>query len=375
MSIKKTLQIHTNIFPIKIGGSSKYAVIGEEQVPSVDVKDQYNFKNISQFVSHITKQQQKKLICNVPSLKNNSCYIDTVIVAMLLVPNVFTSSFILGKKLQLRTHTDATMILTNTRDDLHNRKEIQRELVKIARSMRVPVDNKNKRSMNMDVLRILMSRCSTTFDFDNNEQGDACEFLLAISSMFDLDNVNERRVDIFATNNVLDDNKNTLTLTSTRTEKCGFVVRIVDWDDNEHHSMKKFLFASDDSGALDDPLIVRTTNGKNEYYRVLTETMVVPRHCVVFHVDRTLASETVNRKKLLFIDDKIENLKLCFIILHSDAGIIGRGHFTCLVKTEIEGWLYYNNMTGLNAIESKSFIDMCDTYNVYTQCVLLGYVV
>lgn len=324
---------------------------------------------------------------DVPHNSRNSCYLDSTIVALLAVPNVFTSSYIIGKKLKARA--SGLLCITNSRDDLHNRREIQREIVKITRRMRRERAKQNTTPQKHDngifslhVLRLLLARCNLTYDFNDGTQGDASEFLLSLASIFELNEVNDRFVDVFATNDVMEEHATVLTLTSTRTEKCGILHRVTPVEWSNIGDMSLFLRKVTDSGPLSDPLRVQTTSGETLFHRIITKERTVPNHFITIHLDRTdYATSIVNRtpfvcteKTQVLVTSESNNLKLVFIVLHN--GITrSSGHYTCLFRTEFNTWKFYDDLRGISNVSVDSFVDMCTEYKVAVNGVLFGYAI
>jgi hypothetical protein len=89
---------------------------------------------------------------------NNSCYLDSVIVALFAVSNNYLDQAILNTRLQKRMGTNLTCSLTNDADeDLRNRIEIQKEVKKIVYYMRG--ESTEERKYCTDLRRMLFTNC------------------------------------------------------------------------------------------------------------------------------------------------------------------------------------------------------------------------
>jgi hypothetical protein len=114
------------------------------------------------------------------SYNNNSCYMDSVLTALLAVPNTVIDDNILTR--------DISEILKKPKVwkkcPLKSRQDIQQELVNVTKYIR---GDNNENDKTCSIMRSLIKKCSGTQDFHSDETQDAGEFLSYLFSLFQVD--------------------------------------------------------------------------------------------------------------------------------------------------------------------------------------------
>lgn len=158
------------------------------------------FNNITENLDKI-KNKIKKINNKTSTNKNpingliwtgNSCYADSVLVALFAVPNFFTNKLL---NTQL-TKLNIPECGQNANKDLKTRNEIQKELKRITNSIR----GEGNYVENITPLRELFKNCPHNQKFNETNTQDAGEFLIYILKMFPFLNTAQDESITFGTN-------------------------------------------------------------------------------------------------------------------------------------------------------------------------------
>ena len=304
-----------------------------------------------------TKNKMWKQELDLPTNSANSCYVNSVLIALLL-PTSSTGTFVRDNLLfgVLQVQPDPSKRVfdaTDSRADLRDRRRVQRILVKLARSfhngrlllqeskheeqqLSVPRCNLQKRSCNaeVDLLRGLLSTSRNGMNFADGQQHDAAEFLSTLLSVFApslpsgvaLHTVHGSN-DLLAPKYAVQD----LIQTSARKDEyAGLVWRVSTWEAMQETASMLYIREDDvlaDGFAAKDGV---------HYLRRISEAQFSPHDMCILHIDRAAhvfgdANQLPNRTPLR-VNTEINGGKhmLVAAVLH-DGIRISSGHYTTLV--------------------------------------------
>lgn len=264
----------------------------------------------------------------------NSCYIDSVLVALFYQENQLISDRFL-------TSESVGPILTD-----------------ITKSMRLTYSGKESTTTDLVIqLRKILSSRKTEFSIDVNDgkQHDASEFLAILVRCLGLDNdQNKQQLRVFGTNEILIEFPTDLVLTTDRVDNLGIVLTIFDWTSD--CQLEQVLESKDDSHLLDAPFLDKQSD--TLFYRKLTQTKFMPQDVFIIHFDRTsggkLKTESVSVPESITISGKNYTLHAC--VLRSGTTITG-GHFTSIIKRN-DTWMSYNDMFPILQPMTSSFTEI-----------------
>lgn len=272
---------------------------------------------------------------------NNSCYQDSVFIALFAVPNRFIHEQILTKDLRrLSENPDWRICGDDARTDFENRQAIQDEIINITNSIRKT--NVVKTCSN---IRKLFRYCKDVFGepYHSKEQLDAGDF---ISYLFRLFNVNGVTFTLSGgvTNDLGDDPD--ILPTETRVERdMPPIIPIRFTEDDEEIDLRNKIIETTDV-EYDEANLV---NYAGHYFkRRIEQRIYTEAPYLVFIVNRIhgfddeqeyLTTE-INCPETLTVNRK--ELTLHAIVVH-EGGLHG-GHYTCYIQCKGE-WYYYNDLS------------------------------
>lgn len=306
----------------------------------------------------LTKKVLEPLLNN-----NNSCYADSVLMALFQVQNLWMEFLFTFMPL---TKTEKVMD-GSKKPDFAFRRKFQKLL-----HMFVCVLRGKKQGKAAQVVKQIQSQISECHLFMKvGQQQDASEFLCSIVEILQLDqNVNRLLTTVYATNDLLNKEPIFLTLTSSRTETAGFVLhRTLPW--TELDSVSSFFLTVQDSGVLTNPLRM---NG-NHFSRIITCSEFVPQSCFVVFCDRTIRSKNdePDRSPLL-IEPTIQHKDRCFF-LHSlvmHKGQLNGGHYSSILFNPKQNvWILYDGVNSQQPLRNFDSFTECVKITQAAQCATL----
>ena len=251
-------------------------------------------------------------------LKNvgNSCYMDSVLVALLLVPNSFVNTHILYTDLFLRAKDNIVCGETAT-EDLDFRIEIQEALVDLAESLRG-----RKEIGSCIELKKLFMRCKYLMKFSTYEQHDSSEFLTSLLELFNTDASMCIESRTFNANNYN---------LSSYTKRVEFPYHSIIYNIKAGKSIQNpIIDRSDMSLKVNDVELDTITT---------LETFIVRGDYLIFQVDRADYTGVVRRDKVETPDIYIGNnrLRLTAVVIHTTR------HYVAYIKINND-WYFYDDL-------------------------------
>lgn len=263
----------------------------------------------------------------LPTNSRNSCYIDSVLVALFAMNNVLVTSMFLANVLPLSDKPSQFIYGKTGKEDLKMRRQIQKTLIGIVKQFRQSYDDAG----GIKNLRTLLGQCRFDSNFNAGAQEDASDFLAVLCQVFNIhDHQNEQTMQVFGSHDLVNTPPKTTTLTTNLTNSMGIVHHVFEWE----------------SGCLIKDTISHTLDSivepfsEQKFVRAITLTKFKPNFFFAVHIDRT-ATGKLNRSPI-FIETSIHtngrNFKLISIVLH--IGCIGSGHYVCLIFRDRKLLLY-----------------------------------
>ena len=280
----------------------------------------------------------------------NSCYIDSVLFALLAVPTQFSKKYIFESELQAKEN------------DLDIRRNIQRELIRIGRHIRGYEQMKDNTCKD---LRKSLKYYPHPEEFHGTDMADAGEFLTYILDIFDL-NVARSYFVNYATNNVTDARPpvKDLVKISTSYDDHSSIVRYVTTENIESldqygvYDIRNFLSLKDDSGELDINNLYTPENSRVSFSRKISYNVLLDAPYIIFRIDR----QKHTFDDIEFLDVSI--LPSQTLTIHSNirfvlsAIVVFEGaHYTCYFYN-CGNWFYYDDMPRQKITLIGSYEDM-----------------
>jgi ubiquitin C-terminal hydrolase len=281
----------------------------------------------------------------------NSCYLDSVIMCLFLIPNKYINNEILFKK------------------DLENRKCTQNDIKNIQKSLKDIVLSIRGTNVYIEYctdLRKQIKNCISVYDekFHLDRTNDSGEFLYYL---FDLFNVNTCEQNI---TNYIYDNKSNLISTNSINNKISPIITI----DSSYLKYSSFYniieFINTEST---DDIIVNNGDEKNIKAKKVETTTYNNYPFIVFNVHR----KGTNRGKQTFFANKLtvpkeftnlndETFELYGIVIHDE-----RAHYVAMLKLNDDNWVFYNDIAADKKIEYIGSYDRMIEYKYKNNITIL----
>lgn len=296
-------------------------------------------------------ETRSSVICPFQGLNyiNNSCYQDSVLLALFAIPNKIISKYILYSEVE-HIYEKKHKWKECSKDkytDFVIRQNIQNELIHITNRLRHP----EEKSHTCSRLREFIAKCPGTQDFHSDEMQDAGEFLSYLFSIF--------QVDIAKTSNTtyVNNGQNWIKLDTVVDKLASPIVSVDSWriqDTSQKKYVNEFLIQVDDI-ELDEknPYIYKESNhpyirkGEKFYHkRSLWKMEKTPY--LVFYIHRLDPIINKKLKTVIIPPERIGNLSLHAIVVHY------KHHYTCFIKCK-NTWVYYNDAPQTNIKQVGSY--------------------
>lgn len=306
----------------------------------------------SQFSSSISRPiTRSKSICPFQGLNyiNNSCYQDSVLLALFALPNKIITKYILNSRVE-KIYEKKHKWKECSKDkqlDFIIRQNIQNELIHITNILRHP----EEKSHTCSQLRQLIAKCPGTQEFHGFEMQDAGEFLSYLFSIF--------QVDIAQTSNTtyVSNGVNWIKLDTIQDKLASPIISVDSWriqDTSQSKYINEFLIQVDNI-ELDDnnPYIYKEHNHSyikpgEKFYRKRSIWKMEKTDYLVFYIHRLNPVDNKKLKTVIIPPERISNLSLHAIIVHY------KEHYTCFIKCN-NTWFYYNDAPQSNIEKIGSY--------------------
>lgn len=294
------------------------------------------------------KNKFKMKVCRFTGLKytGNSCYQDSTLLALFAKPNDFITTYILESDLN---KLNREIVCSDDHIEDHKIKSsIQKELIRITKSMRKEV-NESEKVEYCSGLRRLLRKCPGQ-DFYSTSTQDAGEFLQYIFGLFRVEGM-FKNTKVIVTNELSNKVKNYVVI-NEKVQQSSPIVLI------PAHSIRKgkidsYLNQTEDA-IFDSENLYRGPDNK-KYKRRIEKNSVVFANYLVFYVQRLLTEEERIYEKILPVQsirlpEMYHDLELSAIVVHRS------NHYTTYIKCD-DNWYYYNDMSQ-DIVSIGSYEDM-----------------
>jgi ubiquitin C-terminal hydrolase len=260
----------------------------------------------------------------------NSCYIDSVLMCLLLNKNKIISQHILKKKIEL-SETGSTICNEDPMENFKIKNEIQKMLVKITLSIRGKNDIKNCSNF-----RKLLKNCSNENLFHLEGIQDAADFLNYILGIFPIDVATEESI--------------------TTENSPGFEESVRQTSRPHSVIIPAFLNVMDKNKDISQFLIEEDTqtferkDNKHSIEVTRQTKKMYTSPLIIFNINRKL-DDTILHTKVIAPPIILSNLNLIGIVVH--LGI----HYTSYVIYK-KNWYYYDDTKEERWIHVGSYEDM-----------------
>ena len=291
---------------------------------------------------------------------DDSCYLDSVLFALLAIPNKFVNKYILFKK---NKHSKFLVLL-------------QQYLIYLAQEIRV----KNTFNVCTPFRKIIKNyKINGMPNFSLPGQQEAGEFLIFFLSLFNSQNVAKTRHISYATNSISRKVKSKdLIETSSILDTRGSIIIFIDSfqllnKKKYNNYIFHFLRQREDTGILDSKNLFR--HKQQTYVRKISETHIIDAPHIIFWAQRVnsinnniLRTKIIPNKKIILGNNK--KLRLYAIILH--LGNMSNGHYITYFRNK-KMWYVYDDISR-NVSEIGNFVDLLQyNPNASTHGVLFFY--
>ena len=273
----------------------------------------------------------------------NSCYQDSVLLALFAISNEVITREILKKDTR-KISTSAKKWIQcadDERIDYKRRHAIQNELIRITASLRGL-----EQTRYCSNLRRLIQRCPGQQEFHGTGTQDAGEFMLYLFNLFQVNTIVKKRVTM-VTNSLVDPPENTLTVNDTVDVSTPLInIHPRSLVGTSSVNVRQFIEHIDDAIFSDDNLYTEHTTG-NLYRRRIETDVIVSASYIVFNAQRVYYDHVHNHQKrattrvdcpeTIQVGDR--KLSLHAIITHIPA------HYTCYIRCE-RRWFWYDDNPG-----------------------------
>ena len=282
----------------------------------------------------------------------NSCYMDSVLYALLITPNNF-----IDKLLTKRLKNDISGCTIKIRT------QIQKQLLQLRSALQTGV------SMKCINFRNLLTQCTPTQfeNFGDRGSKDADEFLKFLFYILDADDGENKQI-TYGTNSVATNvNKRFLVESSTTIIKDASPIFDINYQlikGEKYTTIQKLIATADDSGELDTPLKIGTC----KFNRRIQYNLPYKHKFLVIHLQRKSPDKKFNKKFVL------PNLKLKLeggnVLLLRAIIIWKNNHYTLMLRSSPlpserlsdespSEWLYFNDIDPIRKLISiGSYKDM-----------------
>ncbi len=307
-------------------------------------------------IGNLSEELDELKIQNIPKNENNSCFLDTLLMALFYKKNIFIDYCFLHSLLKMEDKKSKWIYGTDTKMDFRKRTEIRKSLVDFIKSIR---HNNEPPSVFVNQLRQLLAETNFKSFKDVNVQQDSMECLYALVEILQLDiDFNSIKLQVFGTNDLLHNPPTELQETTNRIDKTSCIHRVLPCEVVQ-------LNTRIDSGILKDGFT--SVDGQVFQRQITVATYIPSNQFFILHIDRTIKNAPLIDNTSIFLQDfMFDEFELCSIGIHNGQ-TIHSGHYTCLIKKS--NWILYDDVKPLEMLGSLT--DAITKTNANKKCVFL----
>jgi hypothetical protein len=280
-------------------------------------------------------------VCPFTGLKytGNSCYQDSVLLALFAIPNNYIDMNILEKNVKnISKNKNREIKCSEVYDqDYKYRKNIQKELREITVSIR---GLKNVKYCSG--LRALLRNCPSFGGqkFYETDTNDAGEFLQYLFSLFEVEGV-ELEKTVYLSNDIETNRLKKMKVSTSRRQKISPIFMIQSSFSENPIVLQSQIYTVDDAVFDKKNLVASESGGK--FRRRIETTEIIDAEYIVFYDNRLGFEGRTNKAVIPSETLKIRNreLSLHSVVVHRNV------HYTAYIKCNNK-WYYYNDLSGIN---------------------------
>jgi hypothetical protein len=305
----------------------------------------------------------------ISGLRNihNSCYIDSVLQALFVSPNIFSDELL---TCDLSNDTRYNICNKDTNTSIRYRQAIQKELRKISQTI---LGTAASNTLNVTNLRSLIKKCPVNQKFYGHGQHDSGEFLTYLLNFFPISETATTRVITWGTNNVTDKTVpiTDLSKPSIVIDKKSSVVTSVDpftllgQDTSIATYIFEYLHEYNDS-ILDEYYIVDGVG----YSRRISEKVLISSPIIIINLNRRNPLNGALIEVPVIPNISVEITEQNFVF---SAVVVYEGnHYVCYYKCG-DIWYLYNDISSRLISRVGSYDDLLESTNIITNGVTFYY--
>lgn len=281
----------------------------------------------------------------------NSCYQDSTLLALFAIQNRFIDTNMLFKN--LFNVKNIGVCSSDVRTDIMYRQEIQKELNRIAISMRG-----GPQIRTCSGLRKLISRCPGPEEFHKTNTQDAGEFLLYLFNVFNIEDVIQERISL-----ITNDVKNRIPVEALEVYRTVYetspIISVHSFELQQYDKLElnKLVDHVDDTMLSAENMYFYKKTG--EYFQRRIEiNRIVSANYLIFKIERVSSIDNTGRRQKRSYTPVIcpQTIQIGQRILHLHAIVVHQNvHYTCNIRCGTI-WYYYNDIVkGQNIIPIGSY--------------------
>lgn len=305
---------------------------------------------------------------NIGGLNNvhNSCYIDSVLQALFVSPNLFTEGLLKG---DISSDSRNKICRNDRTESIRARVAIQKELVNISDTIIGATSQKVK---DVSKLRSLIRKCPVNQEFHGHGQHDSGEFLTYLLDFFPISSTATTRVVTWGTNST--DEVVSMTNRSKPSvvvdDKASVVITVDPFtlmSQDTEVDITHYLTEHNDS-VLDSPFILDGAS----YTRRISNKSMVESPIVIININRRdpMNSGNVIQSKIIPTEtiELVGGQKFTFsaVVLYQDH------HYVCYYKCD-DMWYLYNDLSNRKSSLIGTYETLIDSTDITTDGVTFYY--
>jgi hypothetical protein len=267
----------------------------------------------------------------------NSCYIDSVLLALFAIPNKILDKNILKKDLSYISQSKKKWIGCgrDVNSDFFNRKQVQNELNRIANSMRGM-----EQVRDCTMLRKYLENCPGSQEFHRGGMQDAGEFLLYLFNIFEVGIMTKHRVTYVTNSTTIPPENVVQTFQEFQISSPVYNISSHRLRTNKSLDIRDFLKDIEDARLSSDDLY-RDPDTGIKYKRRIEINKVISTPYIVFNAQRLYSNGSRSHTPIKFPD----KIKIGKNVLILQAVIVHENHhYTCYIKYN-KFWYHYDDIT------------------------------
>lgn len=308
-----------------------------------------------------------------------SCYLDSVLVALYAVPNKFIDDNTIDANIEEeKANALGKWECGDTsRENLSSKEYIQSQLKFTIEKLR---GYRDTRMLLCTDLRRALKLCPYTRKYSGTGQEDAGEFLSHLLQVFSRTNQSVKETATYITNDISESNTDNMIKLKPVYDKKASIIWFTDGIElslmpKRIIDIRQFLIKREDSGQLSSNNLYKHTDGQT-YQRRVGETTLVSAPYIIFSIQRRnpITDKKIFTKiypaEVITLPKSGQHFYLSAIVVHK--GGEGGGHYVCYFLCG-DTWMFYDDVGRVLKTVGK-FVDILNAGEIMTEGTLYFYV-